>query len=1297
MAQEIVGIPKNLLVYKPEQHTTALCWQINLETEPTLDLLDFEVEVDVVADFSSINKKTFTKENVSNYQSGTFFKAFIIEDPLLFETQTYYWRVRVNSDDYISEWSNYKQESTDDFLDKLDFNVPTEIKNPNEDDNIVIVKTIKDGVEMFDTNPPSSSQTDGIYDRYTKANFITFLGTEYGITDNVYEYVGPYEFNINKITWYDDTETAERLLPDNYVYTKSGNTNIKRIIEMYMRLIGVFKDEAMQVANNYNYKKIQDADLYDLLGVLLTYTRNTEEPFITYKYELLNLWQAYLHQGTKAAFDIILETFFGVKPTIQLLKGKVDETWYVYNQMPLLRVDGATPSTLNITEGDAFYNANIDKLLIATHGSTTGDWSDAYEQEPNEMTTYQLVGGSNLVNYQYVGASNGMFEGTPDVERYYVRHIEQIDDIFYPTAQPNPFLYTNQYLAHNVLITVNNVYGIEVDKEILTEILNMLKPLNINILLDIKDETKECEINFTVLDASNNTDLTSTTPVIYQVYGAVISTSDNSLVVVEGADITYKVFKNGYETYEGTIDNVSGDQNITIKLEPIYNGLKFTSNGGSTIKYTYNGSTTPDIKYRTKGNAWTTWNSNVEVSLADGEYMYIKGNNPTGVSHSWENDNTTFVMTGAGTVSASGNVNSILDDGDGSTITSLSSTSYAYAYLFSGCSKLVKAPELPTMTLGENCYWGMFNDCTGLEETPSLPATTLADNCYYFMFNGCSNLTKVTPLPAMTMAERCYGGMFKDCVSLTDAPQLPATTLDEYCYAEMFDGCISLETMPVLSCTTLANACYFRMFQDCTSLVNVTNLTATELKIGCYDAMFKGCTSLETAPNIYMTTPTGSALQEMFYGCSSLNSITLVKYMGTFNSTNFSNWVYGVAASGDFYYNGEDDTESVNAIPIGWTVHNTEFKGLRFRAEEAGATISYSLNTITPDIKYSYDGEEWTTWNANTTITLTNVGDVVYVKGNNPNGIGRGDMDTNNGYMQFITGENSDSPKISASGNINSLLDDDDGSSITVLPGSLSDGYAWCYYRLFRNCSNLTKAPQLPAIEVYTHSYREMFYGCSKLSAAPSLPATEIASYCYYNMFYGCSSITTAPELPATKMYYASYSHMFHNCSNLSVAPELPATELGAYCYEAMFYRCTSLTTAPELLAMDMKSNCYESMYGMCTSLTTVPKLPALSLANGYYCYNSMFDGCSALVNAPDIYFESVNLGSGITVCEEMFKNCISLKYIKLVNYTGTITQNRFRNWVSGVGTGGTIYYKGSTTTQGVSAIPQGWTKVSNF
>lgn len=436
MAQEQINIPKNLLVYKPKQHTTALCWQPDLTIPVALNLLEFEVEIDVVVDFSSINKKTYTKENVLNYQNGTFFKSFVIEDPLLFETQKYYWRVRVNCADYISEWSDYQEQNTIIFLDNLEYNLPTRVKSPTINaSKFVIQKTYitqytingivyneQDFIdELNDTYSITLFLGDLQYDvdkkiqvgeseyitvrmihlplfalgttpeaRYTKEDFISLLETDYGITDSIYEYVGPYEFDVNSITWYEDTETAENLLPDNYVYTKSGNTNIKRIIEMYMRLIGVFKDETIQVANNYNYRKTQDEDLYDMLGVLLTYTRNNEEPFITYKYELLNLWQAYLHQGTIDAFNIIFQTFYGVTPQIQILKNVVDETWFLYGQMQLLSIDGATPANLNINKGDAFYNADIDKIVIATEGNTVGNWNNVYEKAPNETTTYQV-------------------------------------------------------------------------------------------------------------------------------------------------------------------------------------------------------------------------------------------------------------------------------------------------------------------------------------------------------------------------------------------------------------------------------------------------------------------------------------------------------------------------------------------------------------------------------------------------------------------------------------------------------------------------------------------------------------------------------------------------------------------------------------------------------------------------------------------------------------------------------------------------------------------------------------------
>lgn len=529
MAEQIqVGIPINLLVYKPQQQTTALCWQINPEISAGLNLLDFEVEVDVVNTFDSINKKVYTKDNVVNFQNGTFFKAFVIDDPILFETQNYFWRVRVNSETYISYWSDAQKKDINAFINDLQYNIPVRIQHVGSGDGEIVIEKIY--TTMYALNGVVYSEEDFIQklnDDYNKTIFFgdlqydidkridvgndesivvrmihqarynilangeiqeDFLTEQelvnaldnYGISDNVYEYVGPQEFNIKNITWHEDTETAENLLPDNYVYTKAGNTNIKRIIEMYMRLIGVFKNEAIQVANNYNYQKTQDKDLYDMLGVLLTYTRNIEEPFITYKYELLNLWQAYLHQGTVEAINIIIAALYGVVPKIEILKDIVEDKWTVYEQMQLLSIDGSTPATYPVNYGDAYYNSDLDKIVI--NGGTMGNWDNLYYQSPNEITTYQVMENHELQNYQYIAASNGFYEGTPEVKRYYVR-----EDINNFTIKPNPYLYTNQYLAHNLVITINNDYSIQLDKKLVLEILNNLKPLNVNIILNIDD------------------------------------------------------------------------------------------------------------------------------------------------------------------------------------------------------------------------------------------------------------------------------------------------------------------------------------------------------------------------------------------------------------------------------------------------------------------------------------------------------------------------------------------------------------------------------------------------------------------------------------------------------------------------------------------------------------------------------------------------------------------------------------------------------------------------------------------
>ena len=71
-----------------------------------------------------------------------------------------------------------------------------------------------------------------------------------------------------------------------------------------------------------------------------------------------------------------------------------------------------------------------------------------------------------------------------------------------------------------------------------------------------------------------------------------------------------------------------------------------------------------------------------------------------------------------------------------------------------------------------------------------------------------------------------------------------------------------------------------------------------------------------------------------------------------------------------------------------------------------------------------------------------------------------------------------------------------------------------------------------------------MFSGCSSLTQAPSiLPATTLAIDCYNCMFKDCSSLTKAPELPATTLVNYCYNYMFSGCSKLNYIKALFTTE----------------------------------------------------------------------------------------------------------------------------------------------------------
>ena len=99
----------------------------------------------------------------------------------------------------------------------------------------------------------------------------------------------------------------------------------------------------------------------------------------------------------------------------------------------------------------------------------------------------------------------------------------------------------------------------------------------------------------------------------------------------------------------------------------------------------------------------------------------------------------------------------------------------------------------------------------------------------------------------------------------------------------------------------------------------------------------------------------------------------------------------------------------------------------------------------------------------------------------------------------------------------------------------------WCYYQLFKGCTNMIWPPESINIYHATYSFEgicsDMFNSCTNLGNVPTgsqpisieLPSTVTYPYCYKSMFEGCTSLTTAPELPSEILTEHCYIHMFYN------------------------------------------------------------------------------------------------------------------------------------------------------------------------
>ncbi len=460
--------------------------------------------------------------------------------------------------------------------------------------------------------------------------------------------------------------------------------------------------------------------------------------------------------------------------------------------------------------------------------------------------------------------------------------------------------------------------------------------------------------------------------------------------------------------------------------------------------------------------------------------------------------------------------------------------------------------------------------------------------------------------------------------------------------------------------------------------------------------------------------------------------------------------LYFIDETGELYmngkpYNGDDGSRD-------WLCFTAEYKNSRV------GFFGKNNPSHTFTLEYSTDGVNWTDVTIGTPIVLSNIGDKVYFRGNNNTDTNHWDSNESINRYYYFSSDNPSKP-VACSGNVMSIFDKD--CKKNMLPGDdagiaslFEDGFIttppklpattlnanYCYANLFKNCSKLREAPELPATTLTEGCYQYIFEGCTSLVNPPELPALTMKKNCYKYAFHNCTALVKAPYLPAKILANECYSNTFEGCTALQEAPaKLPAMSLMTQCYQNMFKNCSSLKKPPILPATTMAENCYSDMFsgsgltevcelpattlavscygGMfantkittlpldllpattlagycyqwtfagCTSLTIGCRLPATTLAQN--CYAHLYEGCSSLTDSERIGAET--LASGCMY--QMFKNCTKLCRVWVPNLTSW-DDSAMSQWMSGLSYLRRAFVCNAnldTSTRSESRIPESW------
>ena len=714
------------------------------------------------------------------------------------------------------------------------------------------------------------------------------------------------------------------------------------------------------------------------------------------------------------------------------------------------------------------------------------------------------------------------------------------------------------------------------------------------------------------------------------------------------------------------------DPNKPLMLRAIEDNSYVTLKKNGMLSNTYQTST--------NGKDWTDYTLGTGIRLNNEDVVYFRcSNHPTTQSYS---NYVQFVMTGK--VEAWHNAYSMISSDFSSAEGSVGS--YGMRGLFARCESLMKAPLLLN-ALADHCYIYMFTNCTCLTQAPELPATTLADYCYYEMFRNCTSLVKAPALPATTGFSYsdwtyCYYGMFDGCTALNEVHVSATSIIADRHTKGWLTGVPTTGDFycdPNASWTSGASGIpygwkrwVYGVENTGTTTTMYHNGVAETVRVGtssygtCY--ALQGWTGFRTLAQMHalgyiLQEPVPTAMyhngstetigkieangadgftEDMYILNSSFKTLSEMHALGRTIGAQTAITMYDYSDPVSAYScaaNVDDGfTETMYDIGDGegyltisqqnakhYYLVSTEFDGLVLTATADNSSVTLTKNgTLSNTYEVSLgDGSGWHAYTLGNTINLNNGDKCLWRCSNHPT------AQSSSNFVQFVmTGT------IEATGDSLSMLSPDFSSLTSVIMYGL--------YKLFMNCTSLTKAPSIRT-SIGLYGCALMFRGCTGLVNISEIPSLEASDFGAYQMFYGCTAIIDASGM---------------SC----IGSTKGESTADACCLQSMFEGCTSLVYPPSSVrvshtpadsSLNMMARHAARMFYGCTSLC---RLPTLSVSRVNYAYESMFEGCTSLteitVPISGIYYAEYTWKGGEHsayikgVFKRMFAGCTGLKHV---------------------------------------------------